>query len=941
MKLGRSMVSISLDHPKAVFAVMIVATLVASAFIPLVKVDTDPENMLAEDEAVRVFHNRMKKEFSLYDMVVLGVVNEKDPDGVFNPTSLARIYELTEFARGIEWEADGKTVRPVVEVDLLAPSTVDDIRPGNGAVTLERLMKKPPTTREGALAILARAKENPLFDGTLVSEDGKALCIYIPLTDKHLSHRVYQELRGKIATFEGDEKYYITGLPVAEDVFGVQMFIQMAISAPAAMLVIFLLMYWFFRSSIVVVAALIDAMVSVLITMGLLIGMGYTVHIMSSMIPIFIMPMAVLDDVHVLSEFFDRYQKTRDRRATLQHLMDELFMPMLYTTLTTAAGFASLALTPIPPVQVFGVFVAIGVMVAWVCSVMVVPAYLMLLPDKVLANFGSTHHHDEETKGLARFLPRVGEWAYRGAKPIVAITVVLSAVAAYGISKIQINDNPVKWFTPGHDIRVADRVLNEHFGGTYMAYLALEGDGDEGNAAGMATALETRIDAFAKELNEDDAPLAAPVIAQTRTLVKGVADKPSGEEALDAVLAAMDAEAKKAKEDAAFFWEDLRTALEAERLARQTFKRPEVLRYIEKLQTALAATDVVGKSNSLADAVKKVGKELLGGDWKYYRVPDTPAAVAQFLIQYQSGNDPDDLWHLVTKDYAKANVWVQLKSGDNRDMERVVAAAKAFLAENEPPVPLKAGWFGLTYINVEWQTKMVSGMLQAFLGSFLIVFVMMTVLFRSPLWGILSMIPLTVTIALIYGVIGLVGKDYDMPVAVLSSLTLGLAVDFAIHFLARSRVEVARAGSWAAAVGPTFGEPARAITRNIIVVAVGFTPLLLAPLVPYQTVGMLMAAILAVSGVVTLFVLPALARLLASRLFRTSAPMANSCNCAVCFASSVASVAVVAISIHQYAALGWTTLTWTGAIAVPVFALICGRLSRRQACRRPEGGEVQ
>ena len=69
---------------------------------------------------------------------------------------------------------------------------------------------------------------------------------------------------------------------------------------------------------------------------------------------------------------------------------------------------------------------------------------------------------------------------------------------------------------------------------------------------------------------------------------------------------------------------------------------------------------------------------------------------------------------------------------------------------------------------------MVSGMLQAFLGSFLIVFLMMTILYRSALWGLLSMVPLTVTIGLIYGAIGLVGKDYDMPVAVLSSLSLGL-----------------------------------------------------------------------------------------------------------------------------------------------------------------------
>ena len=53
------------------------------------------------------------------------------------------------------------------------------------------------------------------------------------------------------------------------------------------------------------------------------------------MIPIFIMPISVLDSIHVLSEFFDRYQETKDRRETIFKVMGELFMPMFYTSLTS------------------------------------------------------------------------------------------------------------------------------------------------------------------------------------------------------------------------------------------------------------------------------------------------------------------------------------------------------------------------------------------------------------------------------------------------------------------------------------------------------------------------------------------------------------------------------------------------------------------------------
>ncbi len=225
----------------------------------------------------------------------------------------------------------------------------------------------------------------------------------------------------------------------------------------------------------------------------------------------------------------------------------------------------------------------------------------------------------------------------------------------------------------------------------------------------------------------------------------------------------------------------------------------------------------------------------------------------------------------MTPDYRRASLWLQLTSGDNKDMEAVVRDVEAFVADHPPPADIEPEWFGLTYINVVWQDKMVKGMLGAFAGSFAVVLVMMVVLFRSVLFGLLSMIPLTFTVGLIYGIIGLIGKDYDMPVAVLSSLSLGLAVDYAIHFLARSRDYVARCGDWPTAMPRVFGEPARAITRNAIVLSAGFLPLLAAPLVPYQTVGIFIATIILSAGVATLVILPALVTLLQRPLFKREA----------------------------------------------------------------------
>ena len=1182
MDTGRRVGTFAVEHTRLIATLIVGVTLLLflmaalpsfwpHTFAPLnaLKIDTDPENMLPADEPVRIFHNRMKETMSLNDMVVVGIVNEEDKaHGVFNPESLKKIYTLTQFARGLWWldPADPTRREGVVEMDMIAPSMVDNVESGGaGVVRFEWLMSQPPDTQEAATAVMRRAMELPFLKGTLVSEDGKAVALYLPITTKDVSYRIYSALKQKIetpsrlfpsefgdlnsvlhllseaaqekndpltrrlwqeispqtqqqlldtekqtvawqkalsqaaqrtapdelkdhlrrllvqrnkaledlvkdlntwmkqpasdlwlqpeeqmlkrldtegrsllatvgenklsyednyrlkrlwveaafagkvmksgvATLEGDEEYHITGLPVANDTFGVEMFKQMAISAPLAMVIIFLIMWFFFRSTLVILPAMYDAMIAAAATMSLLVITGNTIHIMSSMIPIFIVPIAVLDDVHVISEFFDRYQQTGDRKQTLIDLMGGLFTPMLYTTLTTAVGFASLALAPIPPVQVFGLFVAFGVIVAWLCSILLVPAFISVLPKKVLDDFGakyvSGNSESEHLTLLGRMLRMTGRGTYRYAKPILAFSIAALILSGYAISLIRVNDNPTKWFAERHPIRIADKVLNSHFGGTYMAYLSLRPADDPD-----------------LPLQEKTEPIPSKIEHQTESsaqepsLPGGLGDTLESTGDTPSLPFGLDNKPEQIIGDAPSLPGGLDGNLETRPKTRAVqkapekdpiFKDPETLRWIGALQDYLTEElgELVGKSNSVTDIVETVHRELMTGverngrvmtEAEAMRVPDTRGGVAQSLLQFQNSHRPQDLWHFVTPDYRTGVVWLQLTSGDNRDMSAVtqgvddwmkfwdadeteaatmvendperylpvlravvrylsasgqgieqsisenpinsVSILKKQMAQVSPPLKLRHDWFGLTYINVVWQEKMVTGMLEAFLGSFLAVFLMMTLLYRSALWGALCMAPLTVTIAMIYGVIGLVGKDYDMPVAILSALSLGLSVDYAIHFLTRSRVMYVDYGSWEKTAGPVFGEPARAIARNAIVVGIGFLPLLLAPLVPYQTVGIFIAAILLLAGVSTMLILPAAMRLVERKLFPRTRKACITCNRGTCVIVILAAAALVLVNVKQFIAVGWTTLTWISLPLIVVLSGWCAWMSRGEKAK--------
>lgn len=178
----------------------------------------------------------------------------------------------------------------------------------------------------------------------------------------------------KIKELGGDEEYHITGLPVIEGAIGVEMFKQMSVSSPLAMLLVLSLLFIFFKKWQLVIIPLIISGATIVSSMGLMIALGFEVHILSSMLPIFLMSISMCDSIHIISEFFDTYTKEKGKKKSIKEVMNTLFAPVLYTSLTTAAGFFSLVWTPIPPAQVFGGFISVGVVIAFIYTIIFIPA---------------------------------------------------------------------------------------------------------------------------------------------------------------------------------------------------------------------------------------------------------------------------------------------------------------------------------------------------------------------------------------------------------------------------------------------------------------------------------------------------------------------------------------------------------------------------------------
>src|SRR3989337_2306216 len=458
--MASKLTELSVEIPRSVIAVVIILTLLFLVQFPKIVTDTDPKNMLPATSPVRVYNDEMESLFALHkDMIALGIVNNK---GLFNQDTLARIERFSE---------EIKKIRGVVIQDVMSLTTVDNVLSQDGQLIVRPVMDHIPISKEEFETLQKEIYDNPMLVGRLVSEDKTTTAIYIPIEEGADAKMIADSIRDIVARDKGDEKYYVAGDPVARDTFGNNMFIQMGIFSPIAGMIMFITLYLMFRNMTLVIAMMAVAFLSITWSMGLLIGVGFPVHIMSSMIPVFLMAIAT-DSVHIFNEFYFRLKEVRNKKQAIIETLTVVGPAVKYTALATAAGFGVLVIMHIIPVRVFGIFIAFGTIVIRLMSFSFIPALMMLTSDKKLLSMAD--REDEESGSGSSWLRKLGEIGFHRSRTVIIVGFVMLFIAIAGLMQIRVNNNMVSWFKKGSDIRQADTVMNARLAGTASAYIVAE-----------------------------------------------------------------------------------------------------------------------------------------------------------------------------------------------------------------------------------------------------------------------------------------------------------------------------------------------------------------------------------------------------------------------------------------------------------------------------------
>ena len=290
---------------------------------------------------------------------------------------------------------------------------------------------------------------------------------------------------------------------------------------------------------------------------------------------------------------------------------------------------------------------------------------------------------------------------------------------------------------------------------------------------------------------------------------------------------------------------------------RDGLKDPEVLRFMDRLQHFLEAQPDVGATSSLVDLVKESYFTLRGDDPAFYTIPETSRAVAQVLLLFEMGGG-EVTRSLATRDFRLGRISVRVRSVGLSGYDALLRTVEEFVAREKPASVVDWYLTGSPSLYIQLSKKLIASQLVSLGTSFGAVGFIVAVLLLSLGAGILALVPLLVAVAGNFGVMGYAGAYLDMATVMIASLTVGIGVDYAVHFLNRYRNARRHGLPHAQALAETFRTSGRAIVVNALTLALGFLVMLLSRFGALNTFGWLVALTMVTSMLGALLVLPAI-----------------------------------------------------------------------------------
>lgn len=285
-------------------------------------------------------------------------------------------------------------------------------------------------------------------------------------------------------------------------------------------------------------------------------------------------------------------------------------------------------------------------------------------------------------------------------------------------------------------------------------------------------------------------------------------------------------------------------------------KDPKLLNKLIECEEKLTALPQVGSVTSLATVVVEISKAMNDPDSEAYgKIPDSREAVAQYILLYSMDGDPEDLERFVDFNYTNLLMTIQFKADKIADIDEVLDNLQTVFGDDSP-YQINPGGYAL--VEKELSEAVVTGQNYSLIFAFFAIIILLAIIFRSITAGLMGSIPLVFAVFCTFGLMGWLGIELNIVTALLSSISIGLGVDFTIHIFWRIKWELALEKDYPEAIKNTLITIGRGITINAFSVMMGFAVLFLSGFPLIRSFAFLIIISLFLCLICALVLIPAL-----------------------------------------------------------------------------------
>ncbi len=664
------------------FVIFITLIIVATAGsgIQFLTINNDTRVFFSKENPQLQALEALENTYSKSDNVLF-VVEPKDGN-VFTGKTLQAVIELTDHSWQVPYSSRVDSITnfqhtEVEEDDLIVEDLVRDT---------------DNITEDGLERVKKITLTEPQLVNNLVSSSGHVTGVNIIILAPGKSRNEVRE----VAVFarsiadgfrekNPDINLYIAGGVMFDNAFGEASENDMVSLIPLMFATLILITGLLLRSVFGTVSTLAVIMFSMITGMGLAGWLGISINPASVNAPTLILTLAVADSVHILVTMFQYMNQGNSRHDAIAESVRLNLVPVFLTSVTTATGFLTMNLSDVPPFRDLGNIVAVGVMSAFVFSVLFLPAFVAVLPlkKKPVGNF----------KGCS--CGRVADLVINKRRQLFSGTLIIIFILATGLLLIEFNDDFVTYFDERYDVRIASDFAEENMTGLDRIEYSLE-SGETGG------------------INNPDYLMAV-----------------------------------------AKFTEWYR-------------KQPKVVHV-----------------STISDTMKRLNRDMHGGDEAYYRIPEQRDLAAQYLLLYEMSLPFGlDLNNQINVDKSATRMIITLRDMTAIEIRQLDEKASEWLSVNAPESMYTHG-SGISMMWAHITGRNIKSMINACFWALVLISGILMFAFRSVRIGLLSLVPNLAPAFMAFGFWGIIKGEVGLGLSVVVTMTIGIVVDDTVHFLSK------------------------------------------------------------------------------------------------------------------------------------------------------------